>query len=78
MSFSAFSSFIHKVVFNNSKNKLKNLPFLSTFNFSAEKEKKHSFIQTPVSKRGCYYRLARKRWPYITTVLLLNCHPVRW
>jgi hypothetical protein len=34
MSFSAFSSFLHKLVFQRSKRQLKNLLFVSAFSFS--------------------------------------------
>jgi hypothetical protein len=37
MNFSAFSSFFQKLAFQRSKSQLKNLPFVSTFGFSAEK-----------------------------------------
>jgi hypothetical protein len=35
MSFSAFSLFLQKLVFQRSKSQLKSLPFVSTFGFSA-------------------------------------------
>jgi hypothetical protein len=40
MSFSAFSSFLHKLVFQYSKKQLKNLPFISVFVFSTFQLKK--------------------------------------
>jgi hypothetical protein len=40
MSFSAFSSFLRKIVFQRSKNQLKNLLFISGFDFSAFQLKK--------------------------------------
>jgi hypothetical protein len=35
MSFSAFSSFLQKLAFQRFKSKMKSLPFVSTFGFSA-------------------------------------------
>jgi hypothetical protein len=50
MSFSAFSSFLHKLTFQRFKSQLKNLSFVSAFNFSAfrlkKSAKKHEQIWT--------------------------------
>jgi hypothetical protein len=50
MSFSAFSLFLQKLAFQRSKSQLKNLPFVSAFDFStfqlkkpAEKQKQTGF-----------------------------------
>jgi hypothetical protein len=40
MSFSAFSLFFHKLIFNRSKSQLKSLPFVHVFNLSAFRLKK--------------------------------------
>jgi hypothetical protein len=40
MSFSAFSSFLHKLAFQRSKSQLKSLPFVSAFGFSTFRLKK--------------------------------------
>jgi hypothetical protein len=51
MSFSAFSSFLQNLVFQCSKNQLKNLPFVSTFGFSAFQLKKSAEKQKQASLR---------------------------
>jgi hypothetical protein len=45
MSFSAFSSFFHKLAFQRFKSQFKNLPFTSAFNFSAFRLKKPAETQ---------------------------------
>jgi hypothetical protein len=56
MSFSAFSSFLHKLAFQHFKSQLKSSPFISVFDFSAFRLKKSAKKQ-------------KQTWPYWTATL---------